>query len=58
VAKIFFRNGALAGARAILCSKQKSAEAENLRRILTHVKPKEVEGEEFQYLVAENMYFD
>jgi len=55
---IRFGNGALAGARVILCSKQKRIEAENLKRILTHLKPNEIEGENFQYLVAENMYFD
>lgn len=55
---IRFGNGALAGARAMLCSKQKRTEAESLRKILTHLKPNEIEGERFQYLVAENMYFD
>jgi uncharacterized 2Fe-2S/4Fe-4S cluster protein (DUF4445 family) len=55
---IRFGNGALAGARAMLCSKQKRFDAENLKRILTHLKPNEIEGEKFQYLVAENMYFE
>jgi uncharacterized 2Fe-2S/4Fe-4S cluster protein (DUF4445 family) len=53
-----FGNGALAGARAMLCSKQKRTEAESLNRILNHLKPNEIEGERFQYLVAENIYFD
>lgn len=55
---IRFGNGALAGARTMLCSKRKRMEAENLNKILTHLKPNEIEGERFQYLVAENMYFD
>jgi uncharacterized 2Fe-2S/4Fe-4S cluster protein (DUF4445 family) len=55
---IRFGNGALAGARAMLCSKHKRAEAENLEGILTHLKPNEIEGQSFQYLVAENIYFD
>ena len=55
---IRFGNGALAGARTMLCSKRKRMEAENLNKILTHLKPNEIEGQRFQYLVAENMYFD
>jgi uncharacterized 2Fe-2S/4Fe-4S cluster protein (DUF4445 family) len=55
---IRFGNGALAGARDILCSKQKREDAENLKSILHHLKPNEIEGENFQYLVADNMYFD
>jgi uncharacterized 2Fe-2S/4Fe-4S cluster protein (DUF4445 family) len=53
-----FGNGALAGARAMLCSKQKRREAEGLNKILTHLKPNEIEGQSFQYLVAEKIYFD
>lgn len=53
-----FGNGALAGARAMLCSKQKRGDAENLEETLTHVKPNELEGPRFQYLVAENIYFN
>jgi uncharacterized 2Fe-2S/4Fe-4S cluster protein (DUF4445 family) len=53
-----FGNAALAGARGILCSRQKRSDAESLRGILTHLKPNEIEGEKFQYLVADNMYFD
>jgi uncharacterized 2Fe-2S/4Fe-4S cluster protein (DUF4445 family) len=52
-----FGNGALAGARLMLCSRRKRSQAENLGRILTHLKPNEIEGQEFQYLVADNMYF-
>jgi uncharacterized 2Fe-2S/4Fe-4S cluster protein (DUF4445 family) len=53
-----FGNGALAGARAMLCSKQKRGDAENLKETLTHLKPNELEGPRFQYLVADNIYFD
>jgi uncharacterized 2Fe-2S/4Fe-4S cluster protein (DUF4445 family) len=53
-----FGNGALAGARVMLCSKHKRRDAERLGRIITHLKPNEIEGERFQYLVAENIYFD
>ena len=53
-----FGNGALAGARDMLCSKRKREDAENLKSILQHLKPNEIEGENFQYLVADNMYFD
>jgi len=53
-----FGNGALAGARLMLCSRRKRADAENLKGILTHLKPNEIEGQEFQYLVADNMYFE
>jgi uncharacterized 2Fe-2S/4Fe-4S cluster protein (DUF4445 family) len=55
---IRFGNGALAGARVMLCSKHKRRDAERLGRIITHLKPNEIEGERFQYLVAENIYFD
>ncbi len=53
-----FGNGALAGARVMLCSKQKRGDAENLKGILTHLKPNEIEGQQFQYLVADNIYFE
>ena len=53
-----FGNGALAGARLMLCSKLKRKQAEDLEGILTHLKPNEIEGEEFQYLVADNMYLE
>ena len=33
-------------------------DTERLGRIITHLKPNEIEGERFQYLVAENIYFD
>jgi uncharacterized 2Fe-2S/4Fe-4S cluster protein (DUF4445 family) len=55
---IRFGNAALAGARDMLCSKQKREEAEGMKKVLTHLKPNEIEGEKFQYLVAENMYFN
>jgi uncharacterized 2Fe-2S/4Fe-4S cluster protein (DUF4445 family) len=53
-----FGNGALAGARLLLCSGRKRRQAEALKSVLTHLKPNEIEGEGFQYLVADNMYFD
>jgi uncharacterized 2Fe-2S/4Fe-4S cluster protein (DUF4445 family) len=53
-----YGNGALAGARDMLVSKLKRGEAENLKSIITHFKPNEIEGENFQYLVADNIYFD
>ncbi|MBN2553327.1 MAG: DUF4445 domain-containing protein [Spirochaetales bacterium] len=55
---IRFGNGALAGARVMLCSKARRGDAERLSRILTHLKPNEIEGAGFQYLVAENIYFE
>jgi uncharacterized 2Fe-2S/4Fe-4S cluster protein (DUF4445 family) len=55
---IRFGNGALAGARVMLCSQKKRADAEGLKQILTHMKPNEIEGQKFQYLVAEKIYFD
>ena len=42
----------------MLVSKIKRGEAENVKSIITHFKPNEIEGENFQYLVAENIYFD
>lgn len=54
---IRYGNGAVAGARDMLCSRQKRREAENLKSIITHLKPNEIEGGNFQYLVAENIYF-
>ncbi len=52
-----FGNGALAGAREMLISQQKRRDAEQLVGLIEHTKPNEVEGQEFQYVVAENMYF-
>jgi len=52
-----FGNGALAGALAMLVSRVKRRDAEEVTRIITHTKPNEIEGEQFQYLVADNIYF-
>ena len=52
-----FGNGALAGARAMLLSQQKRRDAEALSTSIEHTKPNEIEGTEFQYIVAANMYF-
>jgi len=55
---IRFGNGALAGARDILVSQKKRRDAERLAGLIEHTKPNEIEGEEFQYVVAERMYFN
>lgn len=52
-----FGNGALAGARDMLVSQQKRKDAEELTRLIRHAKPNEIEGEDFQYMIAERMYF-
>ena len=52
-----FGNGALAGAIDILLSRQMKSDAENLKNLIKHTKPNEIEGNEFQYMVANNMYF-
>ncbi len=52
-----FGNGALAGARAMLISRQKRRHAEELKKIIHHTKPNEIEGQEFQYMIADRMYF-
>jgi len=52
-----FGNGALAGAIDMLLSKEARGDAERLSRLIVHKKPNEIEGENFQYMVAENMYF-
>ena len=54
---IRFGNGALAGAIDILLSRQMKSDAENLKNLIKHTKPNEIEGNEFQYMVANNMYF-
>jgi len=54
---IRFGNGALAGARDMLISKIKREDAERLIDLIQHTKPNEIEGENFQYMVAERMYF-
>lgn len=50
-------NGALAGAIEILISREKRSDAENVLARIQHTKPNEIEGEQFQYQVAENIYF-
>lgn len=52
-----FGNGALAGARAMLLSQDKRQDAEELVDFIEHTKPNEIEGNEFQFMVAENIYF-
>ena len=52
-----FGNGALAGAKDMLISQPKRRYAEKLKEIIYHTKPNEIEGQEFQYMVAERMYF-
>ena len=49
-------NGALAGARQMLLSKDKRKDAELIARKVEHIKPNERE-KDFVYLVAEKMYF-
>ncbi len=49
-------NGALAGARAMLLSRQLRAKAEELADAIEHTKPNEREAD-FAYVVADNMYF-
>ena len=53
-----FGNGALAGAIDILLSRDVRNDSENLFKLITHTKPNEIEGEKFQYMVADNMYFN
>ena len=55
---IRFGNGALAGARDMLLSQEKRKDAEKIARKIKHTKPNEVEGQEFQYMIADRMYFD
>ena len=50
-------NGALAGARQMLLSKDKRKDAEVIARKIEHIKPNERE-KDFAYLVAEKMYFE
>ncbi len=49
-------NGALEGAREMLLSRERRREAEALARMITHIKPNEIE-KDFDFLVAQNMYF-
>jgi len=50
-------NGALAGARQMLLSREKRRDAERIARKIEHIKPNERE-ENFSYMVAEKMYFE
>jgi uncharacterized 2Fe-2S/4Fe-4S cluster protein (DUF4445 family) len=52
-----YGNGALAGARDMLLSQEKRRDAERVAGMIKHTKPNEIEGEEFAYMVALNMYF-
>ena len=53
-----FGNGALAGAKDMLLSQDRRKDAERIAIMVEHTKPNEVEGSDFQYMVAERMYFD
>jgi uncharacterized 2Fe-2S/4Fe-4S cluster protein (DUF4445 family) len=53
-----FDNGALAGAIDMLLSRKIRNDSETLLKLITHTKPNEIEGEKFQYMVADNMYFN
>jgi uncharacterized 2Fe-2S/4Fe-4S cluster protein (DUF4445 family) len=54
---IRYGNGALAGARDMLLSQERRRDAERVASMIEHTKPNEIEGEEFAYIVALNMYF-
>jgi uncharacterized 2Fe-2S/4Fe-4S cluster protein (DUF4445 family) len=54
---IRYGNGALAGARDMLLSQEKRRDGERVASMIEHTKPNEIEGEEFAYMVALNMYF-
>jgi uncharacterized 2Fe-2S/4Fe-4S cluster protein (DUF4445 family) len=49
-------NGALEGAREMLLSKEVRKTAEEIAKKIEHIKPNELE-KDFNYLIAENMYF-
>ena len=51
-------NGALAGAIDMLLSRKIRNDSETLVKLITHTKPNEIEGEKFQYMVADNIYFN
>ena len=53
-----FGNGALAGARDMLLSQDRRKDAERIAIMAEHTKPNEIEGSDFQYMVAERMYFN
>lgn len=50
-------NGALAGARQMLLSREMRRDAEKIARKIEHIKPNERE-ENFSYMIAEKMYFE
>jgi len=50
-------NGALAGARQMLLSREKRRDAERIARKIEHIKPNERE-KNFSYMIAEKMYFE
>jgi len=50
-------NGALAGARKMLLSREMRRDAEKIARKIEHIKPNERE-ENFSYMIAEKMYFE
>jgi len=52
-----FGNGALAGARDILLSREKRKDAERVARMIEHKKPNEIEGDNFMYMLAERINF-
>jgi len=52
-----YGNGALAGARDMLLSQERRRDGEVVANMIEHTKPNEIEGEEFAYMVALNMYF-
>jgi len=55
MAKIYFPQ--YARRRDMLLSQGKRKDAEKLTDLIQHTKPNEIEGIEFQYIVAERMYF-
>jgi len=55
---IRFGNGALTGARDIMLSQQRRRHAEKLTGLIEHRKPNEIEGAQFQYLIAKRIYFE
>jgi len=50
-------NGALAGARQMILSREMRRDAEKIARKIEHIKPNERE-ENFSYMIAEKMYFE
>lgn len=47
----------LAGAIDMLINREKRRDAERVLSRIHHTKPNEIEGDQFQYEVAENIYF-